>query len=62
MWSITGGAVLAGETSEEPCIRKVSEELGITLNLDEIKQLGRVKRKNGLVDIWIAYKDYDIKD
>ena len=62
MWSMTGGAVLAGETSEEACIREVSEELGISLDKNELKKLGRVKRKNGLVDIWIVYNNYDIKN
>ena len=62
MWSMTGGAVLAGETSENACIREVLEELGISLDINELKKLGRIKRKNGLVDIWIVYRDCDIKD
>ena len=31
MWSMMGGAVLSGETSEEACIRETDEELGIML-------------------------------
>ena len=62
MWSMTGGAVLAGETSENACIREVLEELGISLDINELKKLGRIKRKNGLVDIWIVCRDCDIKD
>lgn len=62
MWSMTGGAVLAGETSEEGCIREVAEELGINLELKDLKKLGTVKRKNGLVDIWISYKNCIIED
>ena len=61
MWSMTGGAVLAGENSEQACIRETMEELGVELSHNEIKKVGTIKRENGLVDIWIAYKDFDAK-
>ncbi len=61
MWSMTGGAVVAGEESDDACIREVSEELGISIERENMKLLGTVKRKNGLVDIWIVNKNLDIK-
>ena len=61
MWSMTGGAVLSGENSEQACIRETMEELGVELSYNEIKKIGTLKRENGLVDIWIAYKDFDEK-
>ena len=61
MWSMTGGAVLSGETSENACIREVFEELGICLNFKDLNKLGIIKRKNCLVDVWVAYKNCDIE-
>ena len=61
MWSMTGGAVLAGENSEQACIREAKEELGVELSYNDIKKIGTIKREHGLVDIWIAYKDFDEK-
>ena len=61
MWSMTGGAVLAGENSEQACIRETMEELGVELNHNDIEKIGTIKRENGLVDIWIAYKDFNEK-
>jgi len=61
MWSMTGGAVLSGETSENACIREVFEELGIWLNFKDLNKLGIIKRKNCLVDVWVAYKNCDIE-
>jgi len=62
MWSMTGGAVLSGETSENACIREVFEELGIRLNFKNLNKLGIIKRKNCLVDVWVAYKNCDIEN
>ena len=40
-WSITGGAVCAGESSEQACVREVAEEIGLILNIVEIELLSR---------------------
>lgn len=62
MWSMTGGAVLAGETSEDASLRELKEELGIIIETNDLKKLGTIKRKNGLVDIFIVHKDLNIEN
>jgi len=36
-WDMTGGGVMAGETPEQAACREVKEELGITINRENIK-------------------------
>lgn len=60
MWSATGGAVLAEESSEEACIRETKEEIGIDLN-SKLYFIKRVKKDNALIDIWMTKQDFDIE-
>ena len=36
-WDMTGGGVMTGETLDQVACREVKEELGITINLENIK-------------------------
>lgn len=62
VWSTTGGGVDAGETTLSTAIRECQEELGISLNEDELELLMSYRRSYDFVDIYLAKKDVDIKD
>ena len=62
MWSMTGGAVLKGETSEQGAIREVAEELGVSLDLRHSSIIHTIVRPNNFVDIWLARQDFDISE
>ena len=61
-WAFTGGAVDTGETSLEGAIREIKEEIGITVNNDEIEYLLSLKREKGFVDVWLVKKDVSIDE
>jgi len=44
MWECVGGSVLSGESSIEASIREVSEELGITINIEDSEYIGSANR------------------
>ncbi len=56
-WSITGGAVRAGETSLEGCIREVGEEIGLTVCAQDIELLTRSIWRNLIFDDYILVRD-----
>jgi 8-oxo-dGTP pyrophosphatase MutT (NUDIX family) len=61
-WAFTGGAVDAGETSEEGAIRETKEELGINIDKNKIELLLSFKREHGFVDVWLVKDDIDISN
>ena len=72
LWSIfVKGHVMSGETSEEACIREISEELGISIDKCELKYLYTIKEEliisedyieRIFFDAFIVHKNIDIKD
>lgn len=61
-FSTTGGHVLAGETPLEAIIRETKEEIGLTLDKNEIKDLGYILYDVPLRFIFYVKKDINIKD
>ena len=59
-WSITGGAVRAGETSVEGLIREVAEEIGLTVRAEDIELLARSFWRNIIFDDYVAVCDLPI--
>lgn len=62
-WADTGGAALAGESSQEAIIREVYEEIGILLEPSEVTLLvsQKVQKDVGYFrDVYIAHKDFDL--
>lgn len=53
-WDVTGGAVLAGETSLQGALREVEEELGLRLEPEALAFIARLKCPDHFVDIWLG--------
>ena len=62
MWTNTGGACLAGETSIETVFRELKEELDIIPNIDNLELIASYKREKDFVDVWVLRQNADIKD
>ena len=62
MWTNTGGACIAGETSIETVFRKLKEELNIIPNIDNLELIASYKRKKDYVDVWLLRQNINIKD
>lgn len=62
MWSNTGGAALAGETSLETVLRELKEELNIEPNIDNLELIASYKRIKDYVDVWVLKENYEISD
>ncbi len=71
MWSIfVKGHVQAGEESIGACIREIKEEIGITINPNELKYLYTIKEEksdkdyieNIFYDTYLLRKNIDLKD
>jgi len=63
-YSTTGGHVLSGEDSEISIIREIKEELGIDIDIKELKHLNTFKysTKPCIFNIYLLNKDIDIND
>ena len=61
-YATTGGHVNHGETPKECIIREVKEELNISLNEDEIQELGYIIYDLPIRYIFYAKKDIDLKE
>lgn len=57
VWAATGGSAIAGEDSVTAVRRELKEELGLSLEPEELEYGGRVIRRNSLCDVFIAHKD-----
>ena len=62
MWSQTGGGVDEGETTLQAALRECNEELGISIDLNNIELILSFKRKFDFVDVWLVKQDIDISN
>ena len=64
MWeSSAGGAVIAGETSYQGCIREVIEEFGIIPNMENATMVHTfIRHNNTIIKVWLIKQKIDIKD
>ena len=62
MWTNTGGACIAGETSIETVFRELKEELDITPSIDNLELIASYKREKDYVDVWVLKQNINIKD
>lgn len=61
IWATHGGAVSAGETSFDACIREAHEEIGIVLQSQNVKYLSRGVGENLIMDNYIVLQEFDIE-
>lgn len=62
VWAMTGGSVIRGETSLQTIQRETKEELGISLNMKEIKLVKQYKTGTVWLDTYLIKQDVDLKD
>ena len=62
MWTNTGGACIAGETSIETVFRELREELNVIPNIDDLELIASYKRKKDYVDVWLLRQNININD
>ena len=62
MWTNTGGACIAGETSIETIFRELKEELNVIPNIDNLELIASYKRKKDYVDVWLLRQNININD
>ncbi len=62
IWDVTGGAVQAGEESIEGAIRETEEEVGISLEKNNLTFIGKIKKRRSFVHIYFAKKDFKKED
>ncbi len=62
VWAMTGGSVIKGETSLQTIERETKEELGIQLNMKEIKLINRHKTGTVWVDTYLVRQNINISD
>jgi 8-oxo-dGTP diphosphatase len=61
-WGNVGGSAISGETSRQCCAREVLEEVGITVNGNDLVFLQRSVFKNGINDDYALLLDFPIED
>lgn len=62
VWAMTGGSSLAGETSLETIEREVKEEIGISLNMDNLILGTKIKTGTVFLDTYFIKQDVDLND
>ena len=61
LWYPTGGAVLAGETVEQACIREVQEELGFVPDMENARLLHHRVEHRFIRDVFLIFQEVDVK-
>jgi len=62
LWYPTGGAVLAGETIEQACIREVQEELGFAPDMEHARLLHHQRERTFIRDVFLIFQDVDVEN
>ena len=56
-WGLTTGRMIAGESTQQGCIREIREELGLCVTPSQIQFLKRIPRGELLWDIYLVQDD-----
>lgn len=60
IWAVTGGHVKSNETSKEAIINELKEELGLDIDINEVKLFKTYKYDSAFKDVYYLKKDIDI--
>ncbi len=60
IWSITCGAVMAGEDSISAGIREAKEEVGLDIPAESFVFIEKIKRRHSFIDLYFIELDFDI--
>ena len=60
IWSVTCGAVQAGETSPEAGVREAREEVGLVLEQSQLEKICRIKRRRSFIEIYFVKAQYEL--
>ena len=61
-WATTGGHPKTGETSLEGLVTEVKEEIGISLNKEDVKLFKTIKTSTEFFDMYYVKMEIDLKD
>jgi len=56
-FAVTGGHVQAGKSSREQAVLELEEELGLKVNIDDLKLLGSIVEQYAIYDVYLLEKD-----
>lgn len=62
VWAMTGGSVIKGETSLQTIERETKEEIGINLNMKDIRLVKQYKTGTVWLDTYLIKQDVDLKE
>lgn len=62
VFATTGGLVKSGSSPDRTIVEEIKEELGINVNINELKLIKTDKRGHSFLDTYYLKKDIDIKD
>ncbi len=62
VWAMTGGSVIKGENSRETIERETKEELGIELNMNEVKLLKKFRTGKVWIDTYFIKQEIDLNE
>ena len=61
-WATTGGHPKAGENSVEGIVTEIKEEIGITVNKEDLKLISTIEQEQNIVDIYYMKANYCISE
>lgn len=61
LWYPTGGAVLAGETIQQACVREVQEELGFVPDMENARLLHHKVEQTFIRDVFLIRQDVPVE-
>lgn len=62
IWATTGGLVKSGSNCDETIVEEIKEELGISVNIEDLKHIKTGKKNHIFLDVYYLKKDIDINE
>lgn len=62
VWATTGGLVSSGYNADETIVKEIEEELGLTIDFNELEHISTERREFAFQDTYYLKKDIDIND